>query len=66
MGYLTGHDFACKYCDYYGKMMGEEIENGDFTHTCQKCQETWVAMTAEEQEDEAKARMDDAIGDFFE
>ncbi|WP_188745174.1 hypothetical protein [Marinobacterium zhoushanense] len=64
MSYMTGHNFKCKSCDYFGKMIGTHNIEGEFVLECPVCQESWVEMTAEEQNEEAENRMDEAINNF--
>jgi hypothetical protein len=60
--YICGHSVKCKVCGVVDKPTGyTERTSGDFMHRCRSCGGAWVAMTAAEQEVQAKAWMDEAI-----
>jgi uncharacterized Zn finger protein len=59
--YICGHYFTCKGCGVVDKPTGyTERTSGDFMQRCRACGNTWVAMTAAEQEEQARAWMDEA------
>lgn len=60
--YICGHSFACESCNRYIYPIGyTESTTGNFMHRCQTCRFTWIALTAEEQEEQARAIMNDAL-----
>lgn len=60
--YICGHWFTCQACGVVDKPTGyRERASGNFMHRCRSCANTWVAMTAAEQEEQAKAIMDEAV-----
>lgn len=60
--YVCGHSFACESCNRHMYPIGyTESTTGNFMHRCQICHSTWIAMTAEEQEEQARLIMNDAL-----
>ncbi|ENH6278392.1 hypothetical protein ABWF99_001287 [Pseudomonas aeruginosa] len=60
--YICGYSYKCDKCGKYGMPLGyTEPVRGDFIHRCTSCRHEWVASTAEEQEEDARSRMHDAL-----
>ncbi|CAN7780850.1 hypothetical protein LJR296_007992 [Cupriavidus necator] len=59
--YLCYHPETCFECGVLDRPMGHTVrESGDFLQTCRSCGHSWVAVSAEEEEAESKARMEEA------
>lgn len=60
--YVCAYPCTCQACGIVGKPTGyRDKATGDFLQRCRSCANTWVAMTAAEQEEQAKAIMDEAL-----
>lgn len=59
--YLCAYPATCISCGVIEKPLGRRDSNtGNFIQHCQACGYEWVAMTADEQEEDARNRMEEA------
>lgn len=58
--YRCANPAMCKKCGVTDNPLGFHDGSGNFIQRCQLCNHEWVAISAEEAEKEAKARMDEA------
>ena len=59
--YICAYTATCEDCGVVDKPLGyTNAATGDFIQKCRSCGNEWIALTADEQEANAKARMDEA------
>ncbi len=59
--YICGYPATCEDCGVIDKPLGRTDSNtGNFIQRCQACGYEWVAMTAEDQHEQAESRMEEA------
>lgn len=59
--YICAHPATCASCGVIEKHLGHTDSNtGNFILHCKSCGYEWVAMTADDQEEDAKNRMEEA------
>ncbi len=57
--YVCADPVVCKECGVIDRPLGFH-KSGDFIHRCQHCEHEWIAITAEQAIEDAKARMEEA------
>ena len=58
--YVCHFTEVCKDCGSLDKPIGYTSPSGDFIQKCQSCDFEWVAVTREEEESNARDRMEEA------